>query len=349
MIGILALRPFDRQTTYFHHLGRLATERQMLIYVFEPKDIDWDQQLIKGTTINGDGIFPFPTVIYDRLIVTSLKRDAVDDVRVKLQSVYHIPFINPVKLSLLTRNKWETQKLLENEHGRYLPDARLLQQVTDIIEMLDQYGEIFLKPLGGTLSKGVFRVIRRPTGIFVMNSKENILKRLQSLEELIAFITPLMKKSPYLVQEGIRRKQYNGKNLEIRVYMQKNGNQKWFRTGMVTRLTEEDVMTEETEVNLRLSKVLNQLYPDLTDRRMMTNKLGKLARNIVTTVEKKIGTFGEMAVDLCIDQYNSIKLLEVNSKPDNLFAQIKAYQLRNLAGTRLLNYAASLAGYEEEE
>lgn len=108
-------------------------------------------------------------------------------------------------------------------------------------------------------------------------------------------------------------------------------------------------MTEETEVNLRISKVLNHLYPNQADRRMMTNKLGKIARNVVTTIEKEVGTFGEMAVDLCIDQYNSIKLLEVNSKPDNLFAQIKAYQLRNLAGSRLLNYAASLAGYKEEE
>ena len=36
----------------------------------------------------------------------------------------------------------------------------------------------------------------------------------------------LMKKSSYLIQEGIRRKQVDGKNLEIRVYMQKKNDNK---------------------------------------------------------------------------------------------------------------------------
>lgn len=141
----------------------------------------------------------------------------------------------------------------------------------------------------------------------------------------------------------------NGKNIEIRVYMQKNGLQKWFRTGMVGRLTNEDVLTEETEVNMRMSKVMSQLYSDLTERRYIMNQLATISRNIVTTIENEVGSFGELAVDFCIDQYDSIKLLEVNSKPDNLFSQIRAYQLRNLAGIRLLNYAASLAGYEGED
>lgn len=348
IIGILAVRPFDRQTTYFQHLERLATEKQMLVYVFQPEDIDWDQQVIKGETIHGEGFFPFPAVIYDRF-VTGKKNSKIDEVRARLQYVCHIPFINPTTLSILTKNKWETHKLLIQEHEKYLPNTCLLEQPADVIEMLNQYGEIYLKPVGGSLSKGVIRVFRRPSGIFWLNIKEKKSSQLNSIAELEKYIIALIGESPYLIQEGIRRKQYNGKNLEIRVYMQKNGQQRWFRTGMVTRLTEEDVMTEESEVNLRLSKVLNQLYIDPSERRATTIQLGRIARSIVTTVENKIGSFGELAVDLCIDHYNSIKLLEINSKPDNLFSQIGAYQLRNLAGMRLLNYAATLAGYQGED
>ncbi|MGJ7918949.1 putative amidoligase domain-containing protein [Neobacillus sp. LXY-4] len=348
IIGILAVRPFDRQTTYFQHIERLAAEKQMLVYVFEPQDINWDQQIIKGTTISGDGIFPFPAVIYDRLFSTK-KNPLIDEVRTKLQSVYKIPFINPTKLSILTGNKWETHKLLVQDHEEVLPDSCLLNHTSDLTNMLNHYGEIFLKPVVGAMSNGVIRIIRRPTGIFWFNISEKKVQHLHSLEEVFALLTPLMKEYLYLIQEGIRRKQYNGKNLEIRVYMQKNGQHKWFRTGMVTRLTDEDVMTDETEVNMRISKVLKHLYVDPTERRSIMQQLGKIARSIVTTVENKVGTFGEMAVDLCIDEYNSIKLLEVNSKPDNLFSQIRAYQLRNLAGIRLLNYAASLAGYQGED
>lgn len=348
IIGILAQKPFDRQTTYFQHIEKLAHEKQMLVYVFEPKNIDWDQQIIKGETSDGEGYFPFPAVIYDRLVVGK-KDSMIDQVRAKLQHVHHIPFINPTKLSQLTRNKWETHKLLCENFEKFLPDACLLQSTENLIEMLNDYGEIYLKPVGGSLGRGILRVIRRPTGIYLMSIKEKKTYHLETIEELRTFITPLIKGSPYLIQEGIRRKQFNGKNLEIRVYMQKNGQHKWFRTGMVTRLTAEDVMTEDTEINLRLSKVLKLLYDDPSDRRSISQKLGKIARGIVETIEGKVGIFGEMAVDLCIDQYNSIKLLEVNSKPDNLFSQIGAYQLRNLAGIRLLNYAASLAGYDGED
>lgn len=349
IIGILAARPFDRQKTYFQHLCRLANEKQMLVYIFEPHDIDWDQQVIKGTAINGDGLFPFPAVIYDRFFLGGEKKADIDQVRAKLQSVYHVPFINSMTLFYLTGNKWDCHQVLLKNHEEILPETRLLQNASDITEMLDRYGEIFLKPVGGALGTGVIRVIRRPTGIFLMDMKQKFLRQLTNMDELFTIVTPLLSKNTYLIQEGIRRKQFNGMNLEIRVYMQKSGQQKWFRTGMVTRLTSEDVLTEETETNLRISKVLKHLYADPAERHYILTQLAVISRNIVTTIENEVGPFGELAVDLCIDQYNAIKLLEINSKPDNLFAQIRAYRLRNLAGIRLLNYAASLAGYDYED
>jgi hypothetical protein len=350
IVGIFANRPFERQATYFQHLCRLAKDKRMLVYVFEPQDINWDQKVIRGTSIDGDGIFPFPAVIYDRYFHDSNhKKLEMDEIRFKLQSAYHIPFINSPALFHLTGDKWLSHQVLSRTHEEYLPDTRLLESPSDITEMLDRYGEIFLKPLGGALSKGVIRLIRRPSGIFWMNSNQRTFQPLTNMEELVALLSPLQKKAPYLVQEGIKRKQLKGNHVEIRVYMQKNGKQKWVRTGMVARLTNEGVMTEETEINMRSSQVLKKLYPDPTEQREMRNQLAEIARDVVETVEEEIGVFGELAVDLCIDQYDSIKILEINAKPDSLLSQIKAYKLRNLAGLRLLNYAASLAGYEDEE
>ncbi|MED3868295.1 YheC/YheD family protein [Priestia megaterium] len=349
IIGILANRPFERQTTYFHHLCRLANEKRMLVYVFEPEDIDWEKKLVKGTTINGEGLFPFPAVIYDRYFIDSRKNILIDEVRAKLQAIYKIPFVNSSNLFQLTGDKWATYELLMKEYEEFLPESRLVQKSADIAEMLDSYGEVYLKPLGGALSKGVMRIVRRPTGIFWFDLNKKELHQFSNMEELFTLLSPLMKNNPYLVQEGIRRKQHKDKNLEIRVYMQKNEKQIWLRTGMVARLTGEDVLTEDSETNMRLSKILNSLYPDPTDRRLIINQLAKISKNIVATVEEKVGPFGELAVDLCIDQYGSIKLLEINAKPDSLFSQIRAYKLRTLAGIRLLNYASSLAGYEEEK
>ncbi|MDH5160824.1 putative amidoligase domain-containing protein [Heyndrickxia oleronia] len=349
IIGILAARPFDRQTTYFHHLMRIADERKMLVYVFEPQDIIWDRQLIRGTALTGEGIFPFPSVIYDRYFIGNETNIDINDIRMKLQSSYHIPFVNSQKLFTVTGNKWDTHQLLMKEHDEYLPDTCLLEKQSEITDMLNQYGEIYLKPIGGSMSMGVIRVIRRPTGIFWFDFSQNTTQQLSSTEELNEMAMQLMKKSSYIIQEGIRRKQVDGKNLEIRVYMQKNGQQKWLRTGMVSRMTAEEVLTEETERNVRLSKILSKIYPNPLEKSKITQQLAEVSKRVVTTLEKEVGSFGELAVDLCIDQYDSVKLLEINAKPDNLFSQIKAYKLRNIAGLRLINYAASLAGYDRDE
>ncbi|KMM36902.1 putative amidoligase domain-containing protein [Guptibacillus hwajinpoensis] len=346
IVGILANRPFDRQTTYFQHLFNLAQEKQMLVYAFEPDDIDWDQMTIKGTSIDGEGIFPFPAVIYDRYLLIRDKSQVIKDVRFKFQYTYKIPFINSPSLFKLTGDKWKTHQLLSNDYGNHLPETKSLKQPEDLVNMLNKHGEVFVKPVGGALSMGINRILRKPTNIIMTDVQQNTSHDFANIDELLIYMAPHIKHTDYVIQEGIRRKQYNGYNVEIRVYMQKGIKNRWLRTGMVARLSNEDVLTEESEINLRVSKVLLHLYPDSTERKLISKQIGKLAGGIVETVQDEVGTFGEIAVDLCIDQYDSIKLLEINAKPDNLFSQIRAYKLRTLAGHRLLNYASILAGYE---
>lgn len=350
ILGILADRPFERQATYFQHLSKIAKERQMLVYVFEPNDILWEQQLIKGTTIDGDGIFPFPAVIYDRYFHNKLKRGKeIDELRAKLQFIHQIPFINPPSLFELTGNKWASHQILSENHEEYLPDARLLEHPSDIEEMLDLHGEIFIKPLGGALSNGIYRVIQNTMGIYWMNLETRGFQQLKGVEELVSIFFPLKKNKQYLVQEAIKRKKLKGNYVELRCYMQKNGKQKWVRTGMVARLSNEGVMSEDTEINRKSSYVLNQLYENPAEVREIREQIAKVTKSVVETIEESIGPFGELAVDLCIDGHDKIKILEMNAKPDNLFAQVQAYKLRHLAATRLLNYATSLTEYEIDD
>lgn len=350
ILGILAERPFERQGTYFQHLSKIAKQKQMLVYVFEPKDIMWDTQQIKGTTMDGEGIFPFPAVIYDRHFRTTLKyKKEIEETRAKLQFVYNIPFLNPPTLFEITGNKWSSHELLSKQFSDYLPDTRLLKEPEDITDMLKVHGEIFIKPLEGALSKGITHVIQLNSGLFWMNEKQRVFQPLTGVPELISSFFPLKNNKNYIVQEAIKRRQMNGNFVELRSYMQKNAKNNWVRTGMVSRLTNKGVMSEDTEINKRASLVLNNLFPEPAELRAMKREIGELVKSVAELIEEEIGPYGELAVDICIDQCNSIKILEINAKPDNLFSQVKAYKLRNLAALRLLNYAASLTGYDLDD
>lgn len=350
IMGIVASRPLGLQVTYFQHLFRLGKEKRILVYLFEPKDIDWEKKVIHGTSIYGNGTFPFPDVIYDRYFLGnpgSLKQE-IDDVRLKFQQIYKISFINPPSLFDLTGNKWESHVLLSAKHKEFLPDTRLLEEPENVHEMLNRYGDLFLKPINGAAGEGIIRIMRKPTGIICVNSNEQEIQQQMDKNELVPFISSLLKQNAYIIQEGIPRKKLKGNHVEIRVYIQKNGQGQWMRTGMVARLTKNGIISTGNEVNVRASNVFLALFPDPTERYKIRRKLGQITRSIVNSVEDHIGTFGELAVDLCIDTYNSIKIIEINAKPDNLFSAIKAFKIRTLAGNRLLSYASLIAGYGNE-
>ncbi|MEK1831584.1 YheC/YheD family protein [Priestia megaterium] len=105
------------------------------------------EKLVKGTTINGEGLFPFPAVIYDRYFIDGRKNILIDEVRAKLQAIYKIPFVNSSNLFQLTGDKWATYELLMKEYEEFLPESRLVQSSADIAEMLDSYGEVYLNRL----------------------------------------------------------------------------------------------------------------------------------------------------------------------------------------------------------
>jgi hypothetical protein len=351
VIGILSNATFESQATYFRQLCRLGAEKQMLVYIFDPRNIDWDKMVVEGTSHIGSGIFPLPDVIYDRYFIDEDNViEEIDEIRIKLQSVYGIPFINPLSLFKLTGDKSKCYEVLSQTCAEYLPDTRLLENPYDAIEMLDQYGEIFLKPLRGALGSGIVQVTRHLSGVLWFSSNEQQTKCLTTMDELTDQLFSLKCKNDYLVQEGILRKQIYDSYVEIRVYMQKNSQQKWLRTGMVARLSKKGIITRDTEVNMRISKVLTGLYPDPNKRKEIREKIAQVARSVVEVIEESAGSAGELAVDLCIDAYDNIKVIEINSKPDNLFlaANVKAFRIRNLASNRLLNYAAALAGYNSE-
>ncbi|WP_139489835.1 putative amidoligase domain-containing protein [Brevibacillus dissolubilis] len=350
VIGVMANSPFGRQETYFHNLNKLGTEKNMLVYYFEPNDIDWHNMTIKGISHQGPGVFPFPDVIYDRYFLGPYRKNYnIDEVRLKLMTIYGVKFLNPPSLFELTGDKWRSHQLLAKDNADLLPETHMLQDPNDVIRMLDQYGEVFLKPIGGALGAGIIRVTRRNNGISWMesNAEDPILYR--DSTEIYKHVRKLAEAGSYIVQEAIARKQWRGSTVEIRVYLQKNSKENLCRTGMVARLSKGGIVTILTDVNMKISQVLPKLYPDEADQKRIKERLAKASRRIFTTVEEQVGKIGELAIDLCIDQYDQIKIIEINSKPDNLFSSVKAFRLRNLANYRLLNYAAALAGHKPVE
>ncbi|RXT03580.1 YheC/YheD family protein [Ammoniphilus sp. CFH 90114] len=348
VIGILAKRPFGRQETFFQLLSRRGREKQYLVYVFEPQDIDWDRLLVKGTYyLRSEPVtawLPFPQVVYDRYFLSNAKSDSIHEIRERLRS-HQVKFLNPPALFEITGDKWRCHKFLSHYLSDYLPVTVRLEKSEDLFDMLNRFGDIMLKPVGGALGRGIIHMVRTPTGIKWVDAyreKEN----LWSQEEVQDEIERMMAQSTFIIQQTIERKTYQDSFVELRVCMQKNSQGKWMRTGVVARLTKAGIISRNRDQITRSSVVLEKLYPEESIRKQISNEISQMARKAAHALEEEIGAFGEFALDVTIDQYDRIKIIELNAKADNLFSSIKAYQLRNLAAYRPLNYAARLAGFD---
>jgi hypothetical protein len=207
IMGILAPNPLGLQETYFNHLCRLGKERRMLVYYFDPANINWEKKVIRGTSIYGDREFPFPDVIYDRLFLScNTNKQELDQMRLKFIHVYNIQFINSPALFDLTGNKWETHNLLSVDYKENLPETRLLHHPLEVIDMLNLYGELFLKPLNGAAGEGIIHIIRKASGMIWVHSNGKQMEHKGEEKQLTKFLSSRLKRTPCMMQEGIARK-----------------------------------------------------------------------------------------------------------------------------------------------
>ncbi|RFU67289.1 hypothetical protein D0469_15455 [Peribacillus saganii] len=349
VIGILAKRPFGRhEEAYFHLLIRRGREKNYLVYIFEPDDIDWKQQLIRGTYfIGGESkteYLPFPHVVYDRYFSSSDEAHRINQVYEELMS-NSIKFVNPPALFNLTVDNWKYHQFLSEHLLEYLPESKFVDDIAVVKEMIDKFGDIIVKSVTGVTDKDFIRLIQTPKGIRWIDEYKRE-EKIVSLPELQNDIHGLMIKKDHIIQETIQQKQYEGSHFKIRVTFQKNSKQVWFYTGMVAMLSK-GIITGSSEV-IRSSIVLNNLYLDEEKRYQIKQTIIMIGKQIALCLEDKVGKIGEFAFDIMIDRFDQIKIIDINSKADNLFSLTRAYRLRNMAAYRLLNYATVLAGFDPQ-
>ncbi len=98
-----------------------------------------------------------------------------------------------------------------------------------------------------------------------------------------------------------------------------------------------DVWNED---NIKASQVLLDCFGNESQR--ISNKIRCIANTVVEIIDANNIVAGELAIDFGIDKNMNIFIIELNSKPDNLLARIGAFQMRNLACNRILEYGKFL-------
>jgi len=344
-------RPFGSITSFCKELVDAANLQGAAVYFLTPAMLGGSVSRL-DVWVWADGWrrakAPAPDVLSNRLTTRKLENKT---------SVQH--FFKEVKSRFGTQvfnekflDKSEVFSALRKQAslGRYLPESHLLGGFPMLKSMCSRYGTVFLKPVRGSLGKGIVKIIRSPSGGYAAHHATTLGTRRQhfpTLLKLYAAISGKLRTGRYQIQQGLHLIETGGRPIDFRALVQKNGSGEWIITSIVARIAGGQHFVSNIARGGTLSTVKEAIAKSnlAAGRQDAAARLRTAALQIAAGVDAQIPAhFGELGIDLALDTSGRVWLLEVNSKPSkNDNTPLSATGIRPSVRIMLL-YARHLAG-----
>jgi len=328
VIGILlpragqhADRPFGNITSFCKELHRASRTYGGIVYFFTPDDTSHEE--IHGWRIVYDRFtrmhVPLPDIVYNRLTTRRLEnKDSVQQFFTYVKSRHRGSIFNE---KFLDKNEVFHALARNVAIHKHLPESHLLTRYEQLNTMCKRYGSVFLKPVTGSLGKGIIRVSRSKDRILCQYASLNgaIRKSYPSLSKAFSTIKSKVRGKRYLIQQGLTLITVQERPVDFRALVQKNDRNEWTITSIVGRIASNqsfvsNVARGGTMCTARAALTQSSLPDHL--HTAVYKRLHKAALAIAQTLESEIPYhFAELGIDLAVDQAGRVWLLEVNSKP----------------------------------
>jgi glutathione synthase/RimK-type ligase-like ATP-grasp enzyme len=363
LLGILInARPQENQeqafglmTKFLEECTAAGHERGIQVTVFPPEHVDTDNKAIQGWTKTKKDwtpvTLPFPDVIYNRL--TSRKLEQQESVQSKLQKLKHtfrIPVFNETFL-----NKFQVYQILvkDDRMRAMLPETHPFRREL-LKEMASRYPVLYLKPNNGSLGNGIIR-LSHSTDKWVCQSAGSggtLTQTARTLAEMAGMLARRIGRQSYIIQQGLHLIQYDNRQVDFRVLVQKNRQGQWQITSSVGRIAGDQHIVSNLARGGTMRKavdVLNDLKnlpskPSMGEIKMVALEIAKAFERLAE------GHFAELGIDLAIDTQGKIWLIEINSKPSKTDDTVTNPALTTRPSVmRLLDYVLYLSGMDEHK
>lgn len=328
LIGLLisphrasAAQPLGARTAFIRTYLQAGAGKSYF-FAFTLRDVNWRQETVNAFFPGYGGSWirktvPLPDVIFNRLA----SRQAEKSAAVKnLKERFLQKQIQLFNWSFF--DKWDVYHLLEGEEAsKYVPESKINPTADTIREMLRKHRFVYLKPTGGSLGIGIFRLTHQPgTGYFARfrQGGKNILLKFAKFDGLMNFLR--RKKgnlSNHVLQQGIRLIEIDGRPIDFRFHLNKNMNNQWKVTGIGAKVAGKGSVTTHLRNGGKLmtpEQVLQLIYNDKAEQ--MLNNAKQAAIKLAEAIEKNYSyRLGELGFDIGIDQDGEIWMFEANAKP----------------------------------
>ncbi len=243
------------------------------------------------------------------------------------QIIRKLGTIGRVYNGLVVRNKWKVYRLLHSNPALrpHLPISRTYTW-NGLMDLLNHYQVVYLKPVIGSVGQGVVRIERSGPAFLWTSSSIQQKPFLRS-----AFRQQVGKwvgNRRFLIQQGIKLALYKGRTFDIRVSIQKNGKRLWSVSGMVAKLANRyNKLSNLAQGGSaeKLDTVLLSLFSEAEVRKIKLD-IAKVGILIAKQLELTSPSLADIGIDMGIDLEGNPYLIEVNVR-DQRYSFFKAGEL----------------------
>ncbi|MCR8657949.1 YheC/YheD family endospore coat-associated protein [Paenibacillus endoradicis] len=353
LLGILTLYLNDgrilEERKIYEQMTIEGAELGIQVIVFTPEDVSTHQAKVRAhyydltqkrwTRKWG----PIPKYVFDRCRVQKSHR-------MKLLQTFKAQYPQINYLNKPIGHKWNVHQKLEEHHPirPYLPHTIHYSNVSDIVQMLNIYKVIYLKPVNGTGGRGILRIERSSNQMFYIEGRDHnrniISPRKMSISSLSTFLQKWnVLNANYLVQQGIPLQLSNGRVHDYRVLVQKDGTGEWNVTGCAGRIGAKRSITANLHGGgsaVPMEKLMRNFINSNVNLSAVQAEVNYLSIEIASYLDSYISALCELAIDIAIDREGQIWIIEINPKPAReVFKEIGNLEVYKTAIRRPLEYA----------
>lgn len=341
-------RPLGAQTISFKGLSRVGRKSGVRVLVFRPEDMGDDPERIRGFIYDDRSqrwlrvASKLPDVVYNRVPRRSLEqRPDVQQALARLKRA-GVPVFNPGFL-----DKWTTYRILSQDEvtRRHLPSYQRIETVDDVYDALEKWNAVFLKPINGSLGHGIIFVQRLPFQYRYHAAIGGSYRKGYRPDwiSLKPVLRHFMRNRAYIGQVAIHRPLVWGSPFDLRVLVQKDSQGEWRVSGMAARLAARGrVLTHVPRGGTQVSveRVLAAAFRGRRNINEILQVVASTSRRAAQVIEKhRRGTYGELSLDLTLDEAGRVWILECNAKPGR-FDEVR---IRRRQLQRVVDFARQVA------
>jgi hypothetical protein len=290
-------------------LAEIGEER---VVFFHLEEVDYEEKTVPGFIYSRRSGWRLEKCPLPRISISSvLNRDEEYHKHLrKLRKIVKV--VNPVIL-----NKWGIWKLFLKWEPLlpYLAETTELTELSLIPDWLKNYQSVFLKPVRGSRGLGMYRVSATSKGSFIVEG--DIKKTSMDRKELFSFLTEKMKQDDYLIQKGISLFEVNGRKVDIRVYLQRDGNRNWRAISTVPKFgAEKNVFTHIARgAEIMTMDWLNQYGKSKGVQIPPTAIIEEVAIHSAEAITASFPDLAFLGIDVALDSQGRLWVLDLNPIP----------------------------------